>query len=87
MTDKVKFLHTDCDPSLAEDKSLPNTSYLIEYTLDGMTKFDIVVSSKKVYIFDHYWDNYRGDFINMTQTAGIINPRLWSETTKKKKSK
>ena len=84
---KVKIVHADCDPSLAQDKSLPCTSYLVEYTLDGLTKFDIVISSKKVDIFDHYWDNYRKDFINMSQTAGVVNPRLWVDKNKEKKSK
>lgn len=84
---KIKFLHTDCDPSLAQDKSLPCTAYLVEYTLDGLTKFDIVISSKRVYIFDHYWDNYRKDFISMNQTAGVVNPRLWVDKNKEKKSK
>lgn len=84
---KVKIVHADCDPSLAQDKSLPCTSYLVEYTLDGLTKFDIVISSKRVDIFDHYWDNYRKDFINMSQTAGVVNPRLWVDKNKEKKSK
>ena len=83
----VKIIHADCDPSLAQDKSLPCTSYLVEYTLDGLTKFDIVISSKRVDIFDHYWDNYRKDFINMSQTAGVVNPRLWVDKNKEKKSK
>ena len=84
---KIKIIHEDCDPSLSKDTSLPYTAYLIEYTVDGLTKFDIVVSSKKVDIFDHYWDHYRYDFINMRQTEGRINPKLWNDPNEQKKKK
>jgi len=84
----LKILHRDCDPSLADDKSLPYTAYLVEYLQDGITKFDIVITNKKVDIFDYYWDNYRNDFIRMTQSEGRVNPKLWGikppETKKKK---
>ena len=85
MSKDIKFLHQDCDPSLAEDTSLPYSAYLVEYLQDGMTKFDIVSAAKKVDIFDHYWDNYRHDFKNMTQTEGRINPKMWGNSEKKKK--
>lgn len=84
---KIKILHEDCDPSLSQDTSLPYTAYLIEYMVDGLTKFDIVVSSKKVDIFDHYWDHYRRDFVNMTQTEGKVNPKLWGNEPKSKSKK
>lgn len=84
---KIKILFEDCDPSLSQDRYLPYTAYLIEYTLDGMTKFDIAVASKKVDIFDHYWDHYRSDFVNMTQTEGRANPKLWGSQQKDKKKK
>lgn len=78
MAKSCKIIHKDCDPSLAEDRSLPYTTYLVEYLQDGMTKFDIASGNKRVDIFDHYWDNYRHDLINMTQTEGRCNPKLWS---------
>lgn len=81
----MKIISQDCDPSAGADRSLPYTTYLIEYLQDGVTKFDLVASSKKVDIFDHYWDLYRSDFINMTQTEGRINPRLWVDPNAKEK--
>jgi len=45
------------------------------------------MSNKKVDIFDHYWDNYRSDFKNMTQTQGKINPKLWGNTVSEKKKR
>ena len=83
----MKVIHKDCDPTLAQDRSLPYTAYMVEYLQDGMTHFDIVGSGKRVEIFDHYWDNYRHDFKNMTQTEGRANPKLWGSQQKDKKKK
>jgi hypothetical protein len=86
----MKIYEEDCSPELAADKSLPYTAYLVEYVLDGQTKYDIVISGKRIEIFDWYWDHYRHDFVRFTQTDGRINPRLWnnpkdpSKTSKKK---
>jgi len=74
----LKILKTDCDPSLQDDKTLPVNAFLVEYLLDGMTKFDIVMASKKVEIFDHYWDHYRRDLKNITQCDGRVNPKLYN---------
>ena len=73
----IKMIHQDCDPSLAQDRSLPYTAYMVEYKQDGITKFDICSANKRVDIFDHYWDNYRHDFVTMNQTEGRTNPKLW----------
>ena len=81
----MKIVYKDCDPSLADDRSLPCTAYLVEYLQDGMTHFDIVVANKRVDIFDYYWDNYREDLINMTQTEGRANPKVWVPPNQKKK--
>ena len=80
-----KIIHADCDPTLAEDRSLPYTAFLVEYLQDGMTHFDIVSAGKKVDIFDEYWDKYRHDFKNITQTEGRVNPKLWQDPKRKKK--
>ena len=79
-------MHKECDPTLADDRSLPYTAFLVEYLQDGITKFDIVASGKQTEIFDYYWDLYKKDFINMTQTEGRINPRLWQDPSSKKES-
>ena len=79
----IKMIHQDCDPSLADDRSLPHNAYLIEYLQDGRTMFDIVMAAKRVDIFDHYWDNYRNDLKNMTQTEGRANPKLQNIQKKK----
>ena len=83
MAKSCKVLHRDCDPTLAQDRSLPYTSYLVEYLQDGMTHFDIASGNKRVDIFDEYWDKYRHDLISMTQTEGRINPKMWNPPKKK----
>lgn len=79
-----KIIHEDCDPSLGQDRSLPYTAFLVEYSQSGITKFDIVTAAKQVDIFDDYWDKYRHDLIRMTQTEGRVNPKLWQDPKKKK---
>ena len=81
---KIKIIHENCDASLAKDTSLPYTAYLIEYETGGGVQYDIAVSSKKVDIFDHYWDKYRS-VLSMKQTDGKVNPKLWNDPNKKKK--
>ncbi len=83
----IKMLHQDCDPTLAQDRSLPYSAYMVEYLQDGMTKFDIVTAPGRVDIFDHYWDLYKKDFINMTQTEGRMSPKLWIDPNAPKKDK
>lgn len=81
----LKIIHQDCDKTLAEDKSLPYSAYLIEYVMDGKTCYDIAITGKASEIFDHYWDNYRHDFKNMTQTDGRANPKMWGNAPPKEK--
>ena len=83
----VKIIHQNCDPSLADDKSLPYTAYIVKYYDDGNCCYDIVICNKKTDIFDYYWDRYREDLISFKQTEGRVNPKLWGsqQPTKKKK--
>ena len=80
----INQIYVDCDPTVAEDKSLPTNSFLVEYLQDGVTKFDLVTSLKKADIFDYYWDNYRSDLKDITQSQGNIKPNLWTNPTIKK---
>jgi len=84
----MKVIHEDCDPSLSEDRSLPNNSFLVEYIQGEQSHFDIVAASKSVEIFDHYYDKYKNNFVTMNQTEGRVNPKLWgvkAPETKKRK--
>ena len=82
-----KVMARDCDPEVASDRTLPYNTYLVKYKLDGLVHYDLVMSDKKVEIFDYYWDRYRGDLISFDQSEGRTNPKLWSPPKQEKKKK
>jgi len=83
----MKIVYKDCDPSIADDRSLPYTTYLVTYKMDGIICYDLVITDKKVDIFDYYWDRYRNDFITFKQSEGRTNPKLWDMPKKQEKKK
>lgn len=83
----MRIVHQNCDPSVANDRSLPYTSYLVEYEIDGAITYDLVIANKKTDIFDYYWDLYREGLISFKQSEGRVNPKLWDDPSKKKETK
>jgi len=83
----MKILHENCDPELANDRSLPYTAYLVEYEIDGAKAYDLVIPDKKVELFDHYWDKYREGLKGWKQSEGRVNPKLWGVQPKETKKK
>lgn len=84
----VKVLHENCDPSLAEDKSLPYTAYIVKYQPnEDEYSYDIVICNKKTDIFDYYWDRYREGLLGFKQTEGRVNPKLWGNQQQQSKKK
>ena len=83
----VKVLKEKCNPDDAKDKSLPYSAYLVEYKVDDKSCFDIAITGRAVDLFDYYYDLYKKNFIKFTQSAGIVNPKLWNDPTQPKKGK
>ena len=86
----MKILFENCDPDKAEDRTLPNNSFLVEYKVDegAVSSYDIAAAAKQSEIFDHYYDKYKKGFVTMNQTEGRINPKLYGNKppeTKKRK--
>jgi hypothetical protein len=81
----VRIIHQNCDPNLADDKTLPYTAYIVKYYDDEQYNYDIVIANKKVDIFDYYWDKYREGLISFKQTEGRVNPKMWGPQQKKRK--
>ena len=86
----MKILFENCDPDKANDRELPNNSFLVEYKVDGgvASSYDIAAAAKQSEIFDHYYDKYKKGFVTMNQTEGRINPKLYgakAPETKKRK--
>lgn len=81
----IKILHQNCDPVLAEDRTLPYNAFVVKYYDDEQFNYDIVISNRQVDIFDYYWDKYREGLIGFKQTEGRVNPKLWGSQTKESK--
>ena len=80
----------DCSLEKSNVKSLPTNSYLVEYTVDNsdMIHYDIVIASKRVDVFDFYWDKLKGGLKKIGYTNGTRNPAMWGNApapTKKKR--
>ena len=73
----IKIIHEACDPELANDKTLPYTSYLVKYLKEGQVTYDVTNCGKQTELFDHYYDTYKKDFIRFDQTEGRMNPKMW----------
>jgi len=81
----INIIHVNCDPSFADDKSLPRDSYLVTYGDNDEEKFDVVQGLRSD-IFDHYWDKYR-DVRRMDWTEGTVNPKSWGYNAPEKKKR
>jgi len=81
------ILHQNCDPELANDRTLPYTAYIVEYKDNDSTCWDIVITNKRTDIFDYYWDRYREDLVGFKQTEGRVNPKLWDGNKKQSNKK
>ena len=83
----MKVLHQNCDPEVANDRTLPYNAYLVTYEVDGAIAYDLVIPDKQVEIFDYYWDRYREGLKGWKQSEGRVNPKLWGITPKEEKKR
>jgi len=83
----MKILHQNCDPEVANDRTLPYNAYLVTYEIDGAITYDLVIPDKQVEIFDYYWDRYREGLKGWKQSEGRVNPKLWGNKPKEEKKK
>jgi hypothetical protein len=81
----MRVLHQNCDPELANDRTLPYTAYIVTYEVDGAIAYDLVIPDKQIEIFDYYWDRYREGLKDWKQSEGRVNPKLWGAQTKESK--
>lgn len=83
----MRILHQNCDPEVANDRSLPYSAYLVTYEIDGAIAYDLVIPDKQVEIFDYYWDRYREGLKGWKQSEGRVNPKLWGNQPKESKKR
>tara|TARA_B100001094_G_scaffold11860_1_gene10522 strand:- start:158 stop:430 length:273 start_codon:yes stop_codon:yes gene_type:complete len=84
----MRILFENCDVDKAEDRTLPNNAFVVEYKVEDVSQYDIALAAKQSEIFDYYYDKFKKDFVTMRQTEGRANPKLWgikAPETKKKR--
>lgn len=82
----IKILHQNCDPVLAQDRTLPYNTYIVKYQpSEDEFCYDLVIANKQVDIFDYYWDKYRDGIKGWKQSEGRVNPKLWGAQAKESK--
>ncbi len=83
-----EIIQERCTKQDAKNRQLPLDSYLITYVIDGNTFHDIVKTSKRVSLFDMYYDKFGNCLKSIEWTDGRVSPRLWGykpPQTKKRK--
>jgi len=72
----------------AKDTSFPNDAYLIWYIVDGKECIDLTRCSKRVNLFDMYYDKYGPGAVQKIDFGyGRTNPKLWGYKQPEKKKK
>ena len=83
-----EILKHNCTLEEVRDTDVPKDAYIVTYLISGKVCYDLTRSSKKVSVFDMYYDSM-GDAIRSIEWGyGKINPKLWGyEAPKTKKRK
>lgn len=62
----------------AKDPSLPSDAYLVFYEIDGNMRMDVCRGSRRVDIFDLYYDKFGAGVVKEIKWGyGRKNPKLW----------
>jgi hypothetical protein len=72
-----EILQERCTRQDAKNKQLPLDSHIVTYEIDDNVFHDIIKTSKKVGIFDMYYDKFGNCLKSIEWTDGSVNPRLW----------
>ena len=83
-----EILQEKCAKEDAKNKQLPIESYLVTYVIDENIFHDIVKTSKRVSVFDMYYDKFGNCLKSIEWTDGRVSSRLWGykpPQTKKRK--
>lgn len=72
----------------AKDSSFPSDAYLIWYVVDEEEHIDLTRCSKRVSLFDMYYDKYGpGSVQKIDFGYGRVNPKLWGYKQPEKKKR
>ena len=72
----------DCTVDKSEDKGLPTSAYLVEYTVDNSDKlhYDVTIAGRRVDVFNFYYDKLKGGLKDIKYAEGTRNPSLWNNS-------
>ena len=73
-------------PEKANDKKFPTDAFNITYEVDGKECLDVARSSKRVNLFDFYYDKYK-NVKRIDYGHGTINPTQWGYKKPEKKAR
>jgi len=82
-----EVLKQNCSLEEAKDNNVPNDAYIVTYEIDGKVCYDLTRSSKRVNIFDMYYDNLGPVIRDINWGYGTINPKLWGYQSPQKKKR
>ena len=84
MPTKIHVIETRICPDTFDDSQLPTDMCIIEFTENGERQFDAVRASKKVDIFDEYYDRLKstGQIHAIKGGYGRIKPKLYNANKK-----
>jgi hypothetical protein len=75
----VFVIKPNCSEADYNDKTLPVDSFVITYDFEGSECMDLVMSQKRVYIFDAYYDALGpGSIKSINQAEGRVPTKVWS---------
>jgi len=70
----------------SKDKKFPTDAFNVTYSVEGTDYLDVTRSSKKVNIFDMYYDRY-GNVKKIDYGHGSVNPIQWGYKSPEKRKK
>jgi len=71
-----------------KDPSFPSDAYLIWYVVDGQEYMDLCRTSKRVSLFDMYYDKYGPGAVRKIDFGyGRTNPKIWGYKAPEKKKR
>ena len=82
-----EILKQNCTLEEAKDTNVPNDAYIVTYMREGKKCYDLTRTSKRVNIFDMYYDNLGPVVIDIDWGYGKINPKIWGYRAPEKKKR
>ena len=75
----TQLVKHNCSEEDLKETNLPSDAYVVTYIVDETTYKDLTRCSKRVQIFDMYYDKFgTGVLQDIDFGPGRVNPKLWN---------